>query len=40
MWVDLRDNAEIDVEVKVECFQGYVGSETAVFPLMAEGVGD
>jgi hypothetical protein len=36
VWVDLRNNAEIDIEMEVECFERDVGSKTAVFPLVAE----
>jgi len=38
MWVDLRYNAEVDVEMEVECFERDVGSKTAVFPLVAERI--
>jgi hypothetical protein len=36
MWVDLRNNAEVDIKMEVECLEGDVGSKTAVFPLVAE----
>jgi hypothetical protein len=36
MWVNLRNNAEVDVEMEVECFERDVGSKTTVFPLVAE----
>lgn len=39
MGIYLGDDAEINVEVEIECFEGNVGSETAVFPFVAEGVG-
>ena len=40
MRVYLGDDAEVYVEMKIECFEGNVGSETTVFPFVAEGVGD
>jgi hypothetical protein len=40
MWVDLRDNAEVDVEMKVECFERDIGTKTAVLPFVAERIGE
>lgn len=40
MRIYLGDDAEIDVEVEVEGSERDVGSETAVFPFVAEGVGN
>ena len=39
VWVDLGDDAEVDVEVQVQRARGDVGAEGAVFPFCAEGVG-
>lgn len=39
VWVYLGDDAEVDVEVEVECAEGDVGAEGAIFPFVAEGVG-
>ena len=36
MWVDLADNAEIDVEVSVQSLKRDVGSQTSILPFMAE----
>jgi len=40
VWVHLGDDGEVDVEVKVQSFERDVGAETAIFPFMAEGIGD
>ena len=36
VWVDLADDAEIDVEVGVKSLQRDVGSQTPILPFMAE----
>lgn len=39
MRVYLGDDAEVNVEVEVECFEWDIGAEGAVFPFVSEGVG-
>lgn len=38
MWIYLRHYAEVDIEMKIESFEGDIGSKTAVFPFVAEGI--
>lgn len=38
--VYLADDGEVDVEMRVEGLDGDVGSEAAVFPFVAKGIGD
>ena len=38
MWVDLADDAEIDVEVSVESLEWDVRSQAPIFPFMAERI--
>lgn len=37
--IDLADNGKVYVEVRVQCLDRDVGSERAVFPFVAEGIG-
>lgn len=40
VWVDLRDDGERDIELGIECAQGDVSAQGAVFPFMSKGEGD
>lgn len=38
MWIDLRDDGEVDIEVEIERFDRDIGSKATVFPFVTEGI--